>query len=205
MLRELCCSPRIDADCEDIVFDKLAEWSKAPREKNFCGDSELLLHKRIWDVLNRDKEGLPEEHRFVAWCRRIAEHRTESTAANSAATEHADDDNSFQNLIKDILAHDFTAEQQEDPTYCLREGKSITSKQRGLAKVILRRFPDRFLHTRARHSYIAGSTFAETATRKNTFTWHAGRSYDMVRLLVAMACRIQRGTENNHGTRAVRS
>ena len=51
--------------------------------------SELLLHKKIWDVVNRDKQGVPKEHSFVDLCRSIALHRTESTAANSAATEQA--------------------------------------------------------------------------------------------------------------------
>jgi len=58
-------------------------------------DTEPLLQSTavaniIWDVVNRDNLGCcepPKEHSFVDWCRRIALHRTESTAANTAATE----------------------------------------------------------------------------------------------------------------------
>ena len=39
-------------------------------------------------------------------------HRTESTAANTAATEH---DDPFNKLIKDIFANELTAEQKKKP------------------------------------------------------------------------------------------
>ena len=127
----ICCSPRLEAGCEEIVFDKITEWSKTHRETSYYGNSELLLHKKIWDVLNRDKQGLLKEHSFVDWCRRIA-----MIGAEGAATEHANDDSRFRKLAKDIFAHDLTAEQKEDPTYWLREGRSITTKQRSLINVI---------------------------------------------------------------------
>ena len=130
----VCCSPRLDADCEDIVFDKIAEWSKMVEETSCYGNSELLLHKKMWDVLNRDKQGLRKEHCFVDWCRRIAR-----IGAEGAATEHANNDNRFQKLAKDIFAHDLTAEQKKNPIYCIRESKSITTKQRSTVNVILRK------------------------------------------------------------------
>ena len=106
-------------DIEEMVFEKISEWAKTPRENASYGYPELLLHKKIWDVLNRDKQGVPKEHSFVDWCRRIALHRTESTAANSAATEH---DDRFKKLVKDIFANDLTPEQKKDRKYQLREG-----------------------------------------------------------------------------------
>jgi hypothetical protein len=130
----VCCSPRLDADCEDIVFDKIAEWSKMVEETSCYGNSELLLHKKMWDVLNRDKQGLRKEHSFVDWCRRIAR-----IGAEGAATEHANNDNRFQKLAKDIFAHDLTAEQKKNPIYCIRESKSITTKQRSFVNSILRK------------------------------------------------------------------
>ena len=88
----------------------------------------------MWDTLNRDKQGLRKEHSFVGWCRRIAK-----IGAEGAATEHANNDNRFQKLLKDILAHDLTAEQKENPIYWICEGKSITTKQRSTVNVILRK------------------------------------------------------------------
>ncbi len=76
----VCCSPRLDADCEDIVFDKIAEWSKTRTETTCYRNSELLLHKKMWDFLNRDKQGLRKEHSFVDWCRRIARIGAEGAA-----------------------------------------------------------------------------------------------------------------------------
>ena len=49
---------------------------------------------------------------WARWCRRIAFHRTESTAGNTAATEH---DDPFNKLIKDIFANELTAEQKKKP------------------------------------------------------------------------------------------
>ncbi len=119
----VCCSPRLDADCEDMVFDTIADWGKKHTETTCYLNSELLLHKKMWDVLNRDKQGLRKEHSFVDWCRRIAR-----IDAEGAATEHANNDNRFQKLAEDILAHDLTAEQKENPIYWICEGKSITTK-----------------------------------------------------------------------------
>ena len=132
------CYDGLETDCDDIedmVFEKISEWAKTPGENASYSHSELLLHKKIWDVVNRDKQGVPKEHSFVDWCRRIASHRTESTAANSAATEH---DDRFKELVKDIFANELTPEQMKDRKYKLREGTAITTKQRSLVSVILR-------------------------------------------------------------------
>ena len=90
----VCCSPRLDADCEDIAFDKITEWSKKHTETTCYGNSEILLHKKMWDVLTRDKQGLRKEHSFVDWCRRIAR-----IDAEGAATEHANNDSPFLSYI----------------------------------------------------------------------------------------------------------
>ena len=65
----------------DKVFDKIY-----PRFKLYYIRSELLVHTKIWDVLNRDKRGVPKDHNFVDWCRRIANHRTEGPWRHVAAT-----------------------------------------------------------------------------------------------------------------------
>ena len=59
---------RIETNCEDIedmVFEKIAEWAKTPRENSSYSHAELLLHKKIWDVVNRNKQGVPMELSFV--------------------------------------------------------------------------------------------------------------------------------------------
>ena len=98
--------------------------------------SDLQMHKKIWDVVNEDKQGVPKEHSFVDWCRRIALHRTEGTATNSAATEH---DDPYKRMVKDIFANDLTPQQKNVRKYKLREGASITTEQRSLVNVILRK------------------------------------------------------------------
>ena len=63
-------------------------------------------------------------------------HRTEGTATNSAATEH---DDPYKRMIKDIFANDLTPQQKNARKYKLREWATITTEQRSLANVILRK------------------------------------------------------------------
>ena len=129
--------PLCQADCEPIQ-DTLLDMQDTLLQR--FGDNyhhaELQLHKKIWDVVNYDKQGVPKEHSFVDWCRRIALHRTEGTATNSAATEHNDP---YKRMIKDIYANDLTPQQKNTRKYKLREGASITTEQRSLVNVILRK------------------------------------------------------------------
>ena len=129
--------PLFQADCEPIQ-DMLLDIQDTLLQKfgDMYDRSELQLHKKIWDVVKHDKQGVPKEHRFVDWCRRIALHRTEGTATNSAATEHNDP---YKRIVKDIFANDLTPEQKNTRKYKLREGASITTEQRSLVNVILRK------------------------------------------------------------------
>ena len=117
------------ADIEDMVFEKVSEWERKPRE-NAYNHYELLLHKKIWDVVNCHKDDSPKDHDFVDWCRRIA------LSADSAATEHADP---FRMMVKDICAKELTQAQKKNPKYQLREGASISNELRSLVNVILRK------------------------------------------------------------------
>ena len=129
--------PLFQADCEPIEDTLLnIQDSLLQRFGDMYDHSELQLHKKIWDVLNYDKQGVPKEHSFVDWCRRIALHRTECTATNSAATKHNDP---YKRMIKDIFANDLTPKQKNTQKYKLREGASITTEQRSLVNVILRK------------------------------------------------------------------
>jgi hypothetical protein len=131
LLRELC--PCFADHCEDLVFGKIEEWATPSSDRpSFYHESELLLHKKIWDVITRDVRGVPKENFFVQWCRRISMHH------HGASTENADCSDRFRRMAEDIFAHDLTPEQKRDPKYKLREDKSLSSKQRSLVNSILR-------------------------------------------------------------------
>ena len=141
--------PLFLADCEPIQDTLLdIQDTLLQRFGDMYNHSELQLHKKIWDVVIHDRQGVPKEHSFVDWCKRIALHRTESTATNSAATEHDDrfkklvaateHDDPFKKLVRDIFANELTAEQKKNRKYKLREGTSITTKQRSFVNAILR-------------------------------------------------------------------
>ena len=97
-------------DIEDMIFEKIVDWRKTPRNDASYSYSELKLHKKVWNNVISNKDGSAKDHDFMHWCRRIARHRTESIPANSAATEH---DEPFKKLIKDIFAKELTSEQKK--------------------------------------------------------------------------------------------
>ena len=47
-----------EEECEDIVFEKIADWGGKAQGRRFYGEHELLIHKRMWNVLKRDKDGV---------------------------------------------------------------------------------------------------------------------------------------------------
>ena len=129
--------PLFLADCEPIQDTLLdIQDTLLQRFGDMYNHSELQLHKKIWDVVIHDRQGVPKEHSFVDWCRRIALHRTEGTPTNSAATEHNDP---YKRMVKDILTNDLTPQQKNFSKYKLREGASITAEQRSLVNAILRK------------------------------------------------------------------
>ena len=123
-------------DIEDMIFEKIVDWRKTPRNDASYSYSELKLHKKLWNNVISNKDGSAKDHDFMHWCRRIARHRTESIPANSAATEH---DEPFKKLIKDIFANELTSEQKKKRKYKLPKATSITTEQRSFVNVILRK------------------------------------------------------------------
>ena len=65
-----------EEECEDIVFEKIADRAGQAQRRQFYGEQELLIHKRMWNVLKRDKDGVLS---FTQWCRKVADHRERST------------------------------------------------------------------------------------------------------------------------------
>lgn len=117
------------ADIDDMVCEKVSEWERTPRE-NAYNHYELLVHKKIWDVVTCNKDGSPKDHDFAEWCKKIA------LCADSVATEHAEP---FRILVKDICAKELTQAQKKNPKYQLREGATISNELRSLVNVILRK------------------------------------------------------------------
>ena len=135
-------------DIEDMIFEKILDWSQNPRDNASYSHSDLKLHNRLWGIVNTDKDGTRREHDFVIWCKRIAEHRTESIAANNAATEHADiaannaateHAGPFRTLVKDIWANELTPSQRKKSKYKLYEYSSISTGLRSVVNAILRK------------------------------------------------------------------
>ena len=94
-----------ESDAEDIVYAKIEEWSQAEQSDHCFGEEELLVHKKMYDVLTRDKQGSPKEYQFADWCRRVA--------ACNAATEHATHDTFYKRLAENIYTHELTPQQKK--------------------------------------------------------------------------------------------
>ena len=55
-------------DIEDMIFEKIVDWSKNPRIDASYSHSELKLHKKLWSVVNTNKDGSSKDRDFVHWC-----------------------------------------------------------------------------------------------------------------------------------------
>ncbi len=129
-------------DIENMIFEKTIHWS----DNAAYSHSDLMVHKKLWDVMSSDKGGAPKDYGLVDWCRKIDIHykkrfvdwyrSIESIAANNDATEH---DNPYRKLVEDIWEHELTPTQKKNPKYKLREGASISQELRSLVQVILRK------------------------------------------------------------------
>ena len=120
--------------CEELVSEKIEEWARCSiRSQKHYDEQELLLHKKMFDIMTRNKEGLKrEENMFIEWCRRVHVH---SHVNASTATEH--DEVGFKALARDILSNELTPQQKQDPKYKIREDESVTNAQRSTINSIL--------------------------------------------------------------------
>ena len=135
-------------DIEDMVSEKILDWLENPRDNASYSHSDLKLHKKLWAIVTTDKDSSPKDHDFCIFCRRIAWHRTESIAANNAATEHADiaannaateHADPFRMLVEDICANELTSSQKKKSKYRRCEDSSISTQLRSVVNVILRK------------------------------------------------------------------
>jgi len=128
-------SQRHDEDCGNIVFDTIA--SVTFFEQTFYDEPALLLHKQMWDIMSRNKEGLAKKNMFIEWCRRVQKHT--DAASTDTDTEHV-----FKSLALDLLSKDLTPEQRHGAKYKIFKDKKtgeipVTTKQRSWINTILRK------------------------------------------------------------------
>ena len=158
-----------EEDLQDIVSDKISEWSRRRHITNVYDEPALLLNKRMWDVMSRNKEGLAKERTFIEWCRKVHSHtksactayastiiehaEAASTASASTATEHAEAAsmlkpaehlNPFKLLAFDLLLNDLTGEERDYPELEISEeqvtgSKAFSTKQYSWINTILRK------------------------------------------------------------------
>jgi len=128
-------SQKHDEDCENIVFDTIA--SESFFVQTFYDEPALLLHKQMWDIMSRNKEGLAKKNMFIEWCRRVQKHT--DAASTDTDTEHV-----FKSLALDLLSNDLTPEQRHGAKYKIIKDKKtgeiqVTTKQRSWINTILRK------------------------------------------------------------------
>lgn len=133
-------------DIEDMIFEKICDWKRKRGYNTDYTHSELVLHKKNWNVLKCDKDGAPREHEFVEWCRKIAACRDESIVAKHAATEHdivdidaTEHNNAYRIMVEYIWHHELTPSQKKKEKYTIPESATIPNPLRSLVGAILRK------------------------------------------------------------------
>ena len=122
-----------DEDLEDLVYDQIAAWSQQYEDPVYYSKPHLLRHKRMWDVMVRNKAGVSKENTFLGWCRRV----------HSIATEHGASD-PFKALAEDMLSNDLIPAQRGEKKYMIRRDTetgqiTVTNQQRSWMNVVLRK------------------------------------------------------------------
>ena len=141
-------------------------------EKRNCNiyDSDASrLHKKMWNVMNYDKQGTPKENLFIEWCRKVNNivekynqsanitrdrNEAQSNEATRAASASVGSitiingrgrmDAMFKSLAFDMLSNDLTPEQHDSDAYQLRYNEAtheleVTTKQRSWINMMLRK------------------------------------------------------------------
>ena len=125
----------IEEECEEIVYEIVITWFNTPSKQKYYTEPALLLNKKLWDIMVRNKEGLAKENMFKEWCRRVYMH---------AEARGGDEDDCYKSLALDLLSNDLTPEQRLDPKYKIRRDRvsaeeKITDKQRSWINHMLRK------------------------------------------------------------------
>ena len=118
-----------------MVYEIVITWSNTPSKQKYYTEPALLLNKKLWDIMVRNKEGLAKENMFKEWCRRVYMH---------AEAHGGDEDDCYKSLALDLLSNDLTPEQRLDPKYKIRRDRvsgeeRIIDKQRSWINHMLRK------------------------------------------------------------------
>ena len=171
---EQSASPRAWATCSKLVSVSAWKHSSIPREtftklveETFLSlieimftDKELHMHKKIWDCMKNNKEGLLKDNNFVLWCIKIDRLKKEYEEDN--ATEHCQkcfahtgtDHGEGQSaktiavqrctewyhdwLAADMLEKNTTPRQRQQQKYQFRQ-RSLTTQQSSWMNTMLRK------------------------------------------------------------------
>ena len=126
---------------KDIVYTTMSRWvARGSREIRY-DEPALLLHKKMFDVMGRDKQGISKKIEFAEWCRRVHHHAQRTSTIINANSRI---DELIQSLAGDMLSNDLTRKQRENDVYqpCFNEVThqlSVTSKQRSWINAMLRK------------------------------------------------------------------
>ena len=89
-------APSNEDDYEDTCCQKIVEWSRTGSRKAFYNEPALLLHKQMYDIMSRDKEGLEKELTCYEWCRRVRKHAEPARSGSLPAL--------LQSMLKQIAS-----------------------------------------------------------------------------------------------------
>ena len=157
ILQDLFSTPGFNTT-EEVNEDTCIDIVEKALDKNVIySKHQLLEHKRLWDIVTRDKTGNDKEHCFPDWCRKVASYCPSDNISNrssgsrrscsgSLATEHAAAEEEatqkaacYRALAEDMLASQLTPKQESEPKYKLQKDKAITQKQRSWVSHMLRK------------------------------------------------------------------
>ena len=113
--------------CNEIIVDELEDcWTAT----GYYDEQALLLHKKMWDVMFRNKDGSRKENTFLVWCKKIVVHAHSDKfdfGATRAATEHAGsalEQNCYKSLALDLLTNELWPQQRKEPKFQIRKDRN---------------------------------------------------------------------------------
>ena len=126
---------------KSIVCTTLCRWAARHDSEIGYDEPALLLHKKMFDVMVRDKQGIHKDIEFAAWCKRVHHHAQRADRNSNSGNRIV---SMMESLAKDMLANEVTPEQREKAVYQQRytadmHPLSISPKQRSWMKAILRK------------------------------------------------------------------
>ena len=114
-------------DIQSVCLNAYGEFpKKALNGEPLYDEAQLRLHKKMWDLIVRDKQGLPKANDFINYCRR----------AN--ASREAWDGNCYNAFALDLLTTYLTPEQHAQPKYAINYNY-INDRQQSWVNTMVRK------------------------------------------------------------------